>query len=304
MKLIDEIVELLSGSKPNLTDALIKTKVLLHKLGRPDLAGWVNQELNGYGSSDVVPPYRMIHAHVRGDVVTHAARYSNYQLPTMHLEQKVRARFEDIDVRDSIAGLEMVTGKDSGRVYLPIPPEANHLFAKALTDGAHVERCWSDIGVGQMHGILTQVRSRLLDFVLELSEKVGDADLSDADVRLVGQSPEMSSMFNNAIFGDNVTITVGNHNVQSVSNKGDFGGLANLLKSNDVSVADVEALRTAIDQDVGAPELQRKQFGPSVRAWMGNMLSKAANAAWTVELSIAANFLTEGLKAYYGWLVP
>ena len=48
MKLLNETIEILSSEKPSLTDALMKTKVILHKLGRRDLAEWVNLELNGY----------------------------------------------------------------------------------------------------------------------------------------------------------------------------------------------------------------------------------------------------------------
>ncbi|MEH6541684.1 hypothetical protein [Halopseudomonas sp.] len=37
MKLINEIIDILSSEKPNLTNALIKTKVLLYKLGQKEL---------------------------------------------------------------------------------------------------------------------------------------------------------------------------------------------------------------------------------------------------------------------------
>ena len=47
MRLLDEIIELLSDRKGSLTDALLKTKVLMHKIGHQELAEWVNNELNG-----------------------------------------------------------------------------------------------------------------------------------------------------------------------------------------------------------------------------------------------------------------
>jgi hypothetical protein len=39
--LLDEIIELLSSEQHSLTEALLKTKVLLHQIGKKDLAGWV-----------------------------------------------------------------------------------------------------------------------------------------------------------------------------------------------------------------------------------------------------------------------
>ena len=42
MKLINEIIEILSSDTGKLSDGLIKTKVLLHKIGHKELVPWVN----------------------------------------------------------------------------------------------------------------------------------------------------------------------------------------------------------------------------------------------------------------------
>lgn len=117
----------------------------------------------------------------------------------------MRKRFEKLEMRDSISVLEGLARNDKNGLSRPIPLEFNGFLNKALTGGYKVQQAWCDIGVGQLSQILTQVRSRLLDFLLELSEKVGD-QMSDEDVKRVGQSPETASMFNNAIFGDNVKV--------------------------------------------------------------------------------------------------
>jgi len=48
MKMLNELVARLSGDQPSLTDALMKTRVLLHQIGQKELVGWVNLELTGY----------------------------------------------------------------------------------------------------------------------------------------------------------------------------------------------------------------------------------------------------------------
>ena len=48
MIIIDEIIDNLSSETLNLSNALIKTKVLLYKMGEKDLEKWINNELNGY----------------------------------------------------------------------------------------------------------------------------------------------------------------------------------------------------------------------------------------------------------------
>ncbi|WP_198013356.1 MULTISPECIES: hypothetical protein [unclassified Psychrobacter] len=64
MKLVDEIIEILSSDNGILSNALIKTKVLLHKMGHKELVMWVNKELNGYSQDDELPDYRIIPAQV------------------------------------------------------------------------------------------------------------------------------------------------------------------------------------------------------------------------------------------------
>lgn len=302
MKLLDDIIASLSGPNPSVTEALLKTKVLLHKLGRKDLVDWVNNELNGYSSEALLPPYRRVSAVVKGNLVNMAYHIGDQVLPVMHLKAEWRNRFCDIGMHQSIAELEKLC-EGTGRLTSPIPPEAHRLFEEVIT-GYHVQRAWSEIGAGQLTSILTQVRSRLLDFVLELSAQAS-GELTDDDVKQLGSRPETASMFHNAIFGDNATITVGNQNVQTAVNRverGDFAALAGLLARHDMSESDIDQLKQAITSDAAAPELKERRFGPRVRQWMNTMLRRAAENAWSIELSIAANLLTDALKAYYGWL--
>ena len=61
--------------------------------------------------------------------------------------------------------------------------------------------------------------------------------MTDEDIKRVGQSPDTTSMFNNAIFGDNVTILVGDHSRQTVTNRivtGDFKALKSVLQERNV----------------------------------------------------------------------
>lgn len=302
MKLIDELIASLSREKPNLTDALMKTKVLLHRLGRKDLTEWVNLELNGYPDEVQVPEYRVVHSLIKGVVTNGVYRYSSHPLPTSHLEEKIRKRFESLEMRESISVLEGLAANDKGDLSRPIPLELNRFFDKVIANGFQVERAWCDIGIGQIGQIVTQVRSRLLDFVLDLSGKVHD-DMSEDEVKRLGQSPETGSMFNHSIFGDNVTILVGNHSSQTVANRissGDFEGLKALLLRHNVQLVDIEDLRLAIEADKNAPDIDKRGFGSQVRGWMKEMLAKAVENSWQIELGIASNLLTDALKAYYG----
>jgi hypothetical protein len=282
---------------------LVKTKVLLHQLGRKDLVEWVNNEINGYDDNAPLPAYRILEAGVRGDVSNGVYSYSSHPLPTLHLEKNVRERFEKVEMRDSIAVLERLADDDKQGLQRPLPIEACALFSKALTGGYQVQRAWCALGVGRMAQILSQVRSKLLDFLLELSERIGE-DMSEEEVKRVAQSPETGSMFNHAIFGDNVTILVGDHGQQTVKNevyKGDLSSLSSFLRKHKVPEEDIIGLQEALKEDATCPEIQERKFGPRVKKWLEAMLGKAVNTAWQIELGIASGLLTKALQTYYGW---
>ena len=52
--LLDDIIAILSDENGTLNSALLKTKVLLHSLGKKDLAAWVTNELKGYADENVL----------------------------------------------------------------------------------------------------------------------------------------------------------------------------------------------------------------------------------------------------------
>jgi hypothetical protein len=303
MKLLDDLISELSSSQPSLIDVLVKTKALLYKIGRKDLVEWVNHEINGYPDEAPLPSYRVVPAQVKGNVTNNAYTYNDHPLPTMHLTSEQRKRLEELDMRDSIAVIEGFAKHDKQGLKRPLPLEYAAFFNKALTGGYKVQQAWCDIGVGRFAQITAQVRSKLLDFLLELNEKVG-TEMSEEEVKLVAQSPDTASMFNNAIFGDNVTILVGNQNQQSVRievSKGDFSALSDFLKANQISEQDVLALQKAVIADEPSSDVANKQFGPGVKAWLSSMLSKAVDASWQIELGIASGLLTTALQKFYGW---
>lgn len=126
---------------------------------------------------------------------------------------------------------------------------------------------------------------------------------SDKEVKEAAGKFDASNLFNNAIFGDNVTILLGSDNIQKVKNsivKNDFDSLATILQQNKVSESDVALLKDAIKSDENFSIMEKDKFGPSVKLWMESMLSKAINASWQIELGVAGSLLATALNNYYG----
>jgi hypothetical protein len=143
MKLLDEIVDLLADEKSSLSAALLKMKVLLHKIGHQELVEWVNKELNGYSESDELPPYRVLHGRLLADVVSFAYRATNFELPVRHLSKPQHERLTTIRLGHSLASIELLTKGDGQTISQPIPPEFNGALGEKLEKGNWVERAGS-----------------------------------------------------------------------------------------------------------------------------------------------------------------
>jgi hypothetical protein len=152
----------------------------------------------------------------------------------------------------------------------------------------HVKSAWCEVGLDSVISILTQVRSRLLDFLLDLQGKVGE-NMTEEEVRRAAQSPEIGAVFTQSVFGSHNTIVIGHNNRQTVIHvtAGDFDSLAKVLSEHGVQAADIAQLWRAIDADKNGGGVRPKNgLGTEVRKWIGGMVQKAADTSWAIELGV------------------
>lgn len=298
MKLLDEIIELLADENASLNAALLKTKVLMHTIGHAELSEWVNDELNGYSNDKQVPDYRIVGGRVAGNIQNAAMIQANVNLPTFHLPKRLKTWLERHELRQAMSVLQdMASGEPGRSLHMPLSPEIGAQIDEGL-EGCWVQKCWVEMQPLQIKNGISQVRSRLLDFALNLRDKIGDVE--EKEVKALAAANDVPGMFHGAVFGDNATVVVGNENRIKVSNqKGDFDALVKLLAAKGVSEHDVAELKTAVGSDEGKVDIANKSFGPAVKGWIVKMMEKAVNASWQIELSVAGGLLTEALRAYY-----
>jgi hypothetical protein len=298
--LIDEIIELLSNEQSSLSEALLKTKVLLHTIGKKELSEWVNHELNGYPDDVEIPEYRVLQSKVLANISNGAWRYEAHPIPIAHLKPDRRAHLEAAHLRQSLSILETFdTGKKGGFLTRDIPMEGNAKLEESLTGGYHIERAWCQTPVHDIKGVLTQVRSRLLDFILELKQTVGDSK-DEESIKRKADAADATSMFNNAIFGPNATVLVGNHNSQNIRNEviqGNFATLAQALTKAGLPSDEIESLKAAVLEDESGG--QTTPFEGKTGTWFINLLGRAAKGGLKIGTDVASKVATDALTAYF-----
>jgi hypothetical protein len=301
--LIDEIIHLLSNEHGSLTEALLKTKLLLHQVQRKDLISWVNHELTGYPEDAELPDYRNLESRVMGNLISSGWMANEQALPIMHLEENYRAKLEIAKLRESLALIQELATKPQHSVRRPFPPEANSTLGSKLGRGWRVQSAWCEINALSVQNILIQVRSRLLDFVLELKDSLGDAT-SEIEIKEKSSELDMTSMFNNAIFGGNTTIVVGSNNIQRVENniiQGDFNSLRRQLKHFGVDDTAIDELHQIESRETSDADPDKKSLKERVTGWLKEQAGKQLDVQGQAAVSFSVDALTHALRAYFGF---
>ncbi|MDK2743141.1 MAG: hypothetical protein NDI90_09510 [Nitrospira sp. BO4] len=301
--LLDEIIATLSDENGSLTSALLKTKVLLHSIGKKDLASWVTHELKGHPDEGSIPEYRKISSEVHGHVASIAWQMADTTLPIMHLKDEQRNRFTSSPCMMSISSIEesvrSFRSKSGHKLIRPLPPESGGLFRKGLQPGVNVISAWCEINMIDIEGILTEVRSRLLDFALELRDVVG-VDTPEKELAEKVANVDTEKMFATAVYGSGNTIIVGSHSFQSVNNqKNDIEGLVAAIGQLGFQQPMLLELREAVQQDQKAgkePGVADGQTGE----WFRKALKEAGKDIVKTGVDIVSTVIVKALRAYTG----
>ncbi len=300
--LLDEIISLLSSSEGNLTDALLKLKVLMHQIGKKEVAEWINYELNGYPAEAELPKYRRLSAELAANVSNAAWRMTGQPLPTSHLEEKWREILLHSDMHQSLSIIEQLSkGKEIAR---ELPPEFYGMLNQGISNGFRVERAWCSTPVHQVKNIAVQVRSRLLDFMLELKDSYDKSGvgipakeaLKDVDT----EGALRRAMFGN--IGDHATIIIGStikNRTAFVVEKGNIGSLQSVLTEIGVDSDDIKSLNIAIDEDKNSGKSGFEE-GTKAGSWVLRFATSVKDTGLKVGKDIAIATVTQAIKGFYG----
>lgn len=289
MKILNELIEILADRNTGLDMCLIKAQILAHKLKNEEFKRWVNYELRGYPVGVDLPAYRMLNLVLFGDISNGYHRYFNYRLPLLDLSDQQIYRLTTRKVDESISSIEDWANKDD--ISFSIPTEACAIFSDSFNEGYYVERIEAKIGNGKGKEILTQIRSKLLEYCLAISDEFpDDINLTDTIDKSI---KEFSSEQFKIIVQDNANIHIGN-TLSQISNDTN-------ISINKISSEDIQELIKAISEDRKTNEISEKSWGENIENWYVDMLKKAGTDSWDVSKAAAAAILATLISKYAGF---
>jgi len=258
----------------------------------------VTNELSGYPDDQPggVPPYRVVGMQVHGHVTNMAWQMSDYILPILHLPKKRQQELTECRFTESIASIEAMAQKP-GQLRRPLPAEFGGSIKKVLTPGTHVVSAWCELNMIQVENIVTQVRSRLLDFVLELKDAVGD--IPERELPQKAATVDTGSMFRMAIYNTGSgTVVVGSTTVQVNNQQGDIDGLLKEVAKLGYDKGELEELRVAVleDQRTSKPTITEGETSK----WYVKALKKVGRGVVDAGVDVVSKVISESLKNYGG----
>ncbi|MGE8430262.1 MAG: hypothetical protein ACN6O7_20450 [Sphingobacterium sp.] len=301
MKLLESIINDLVVTKVSLSDPLLKTKVLASRIRNQQLLDWVNSEVNGYGEEDSVPNYRAEYGILKGNYLNGYWQYTDAQIPLPNISSEIKETYTKIECRDSIEAV--CANMNSENLGFSVSNDRKAFLENKIRelgyDRFQILSLHIQIPVNFNSNIISNVRSKLLEFMLALEQEFGvEADIITLSKNNQTITHIMNTTINNS--GDGAVINNGdNNNIETniTVNQGNKDALKTKLIEEKVTVNDAEELIKIIDKST---PVSKDNFGEPVNNWVQTMIGKALNGSWQVAIGAAGNILAQAIQAYYG----
>jgi hypothetical protein len=156
-------------------------KILAARLDHRAFKNWIDQELNGYENQEQLPDYRILRGlGCRGHFLgPFGSGLKNAPIPMLSLPEWFIEAISTKYVLQSISEIEnMVNQANQSNTSIlrsPWDADAVAIFGKNIYKDMTCGQAWTDVPTYSLVAILNTVKSRILDFVLEIETEAPDA---------------------------------------------------------------------------------------------------------------------------------
>jgi AbiTii len=304
MTMLRQIQDAAVDSTVNLADLLRRCKLLGARLGSEEFKRWVDHELNGYVDRQVVPEYRVLRVNSFGHFVgAFGMQLPAAPIPPMTIPEKYRDMMRVHKLAEPISSLiELLRGDGEDNFRVPWSPDLVVVVGSGVYQDMTCLSAWMVIPRGSLAAIVDTVRTRILNFAIEIEATAPDAGEAASNTQPIPKA-HVSDVFNTIVLGSVGNLATGGHGFSQASafevRQGDVDSLKEALAALDIPMADISALERAIADDK-TPATAGGKLGPRVARWLGHMVEKAAQGTLKIGVSVAGSVLTKAISKYLG----
>ena len=270
MKLLGKIVDGSTTDEVKLVTLLRQCLILADELGNDSLKVWATAELNGYPDYENMPEYRVTRITAKGIFLgPFGAQINGQPLASGVLEEPHRWWATTAYLTEPVSSYERLVDdpEKDGYATMNWPADMTAHYQNKFIQGYALNRAWQEIPMGAIASVVDTVRTRILQFALEIRREIGTGESIDRPP----EAEKVEKAVQTIIYGGTNIIqsTVGN-NAQFVGQQmvveGDFYSLSERLRQSGVDNEDIASLESAITED--KKEGAERGFGSRVAGWL------------------------------------
>lgn len=198
MSLLREIQDATSNPEIKLSDLLRKYKILAARLAHEPFQSWVNSELNGYSLDDNLPTYRILrNIESSGDFYgPYGSGVRNAHIASLYIPKEYREDLTTIHLYVSISSLESIIGQaHEPNIRFTWPANILTLIRPKVYLYLECATAWRVVSVNSLVAILDTVKTRVLDFALEIEAEAPEAGEAKPGTKSI-PDPALTQIFN------------------------------------------------------------------------------------------------------------
>lgn len=285
--LLRQIQEMSTDPTIPLAALLRKSMVLARRLSYEPLKSWAQYELQGYPQDVDLPDYRARrNCQVFGRFEAGVGQWFVNPIPSANVEAQHRDGLFSYELRLGVARYEGLL--DGDEVEIPWDQNLVVFYRDAFYADYALERAWRSLPSSDLAQMLDAVRTRLLDFVLEIEELDPAAGEAEPGVQPIPPG-QVTQIFHQTFSGDNTAFAAAGHAVRQ-SQRVDVQSEAVLNLLEDLGVEETERfrLRDALEADGGVA-------GPQTKEWLRRLETGAVQIGTGVSVQVAVAALSGAL---------
>lgn len=174
------------NGKESLENILLRLKVILSDLENEDIMNWVNGELEGYAENkDTLPSYRILKGSPIGTYfINHQTQYTNQPVPLKQLisDEELYDNIITLKLTNSIRAIQNILNSDSRDNFAKIIETG--LCHAISTEELQIALMRIKFGSNQLDDVVSKVKSKLIEIVLELEKHFNNLDELDIEEQL------------------------------------------------------------------------------------------------------------------------
>jgi len=296
MTVLDEILDASTDSSIPVPDLLRKVQIAATRLGAVTIVEWARQELGGYADDATLPAYRVLTTNVMGLFSGPMRSQVHHQLSS---KPNGMEHLWEVPLRQPLAEIQAFSiGEGDTDPRRPWTTFDVQRYQKSGVFGIQYHdlfSAWNVISTQSLLGITDTIRTRAMEFALDLQQSFPDAGSLGGPT--VTSTPELAqTVYNitNNITGDGTNVATGTSITQtSTVNRGDEKALLARLADLGMDEADSREFLEVLKEE---GDVQ----GPRASKFLRRLKRGALQLSSGLTADVAAEILVTLGKGFLG----